>query len=441
MDMKSPKVPDDELARLEKLKSYGVLDTEAEESFDRITRIVAESLGVPIVLVSLIDSDRQWFKSRQGLDAEQTPRELAFCAHAINQNDVFVVNDAQEDERFSDNPLVTGDPNVRFYAGAPLITPEGYKMGTLCAIDSAAGTISDDHKQLLVDLASLVIDEMELRKARQDAVRANELLELKIHELTDTQERLEEQARQMTQLAEIESALKVELAQEVALKDRFFSIIAHDLKSPFTSLLGMSSLLANMSDRLSKEQIVEYTEAIHNSGKKVFALLENLLEWARVQMAHESLVPDTIVVSDLVDESKTLLTGSAESKALSVVSDIPDLKVNADRNMALLVARNLIANAIKFTPKGGRIVISARDCGEMIEVSVSDTGVGIPSEIAEALFAIDQKTTTLGTEGEVGTGLGLPLCKEMIELNGGSIRVDSTIGKGTTFHFTLPKAD
>ena len=165
--------PENEEARLQKLREYDILDTDAEQAFDRITRIVAKTIGVPISLVSLVDEDRQWFKSRYGLDATETPRDLAFCAHAIHGEDVFVVTDPERDERFQDNPLVTDGPEIRFYAGAPLITSDGFKLGTLCAIDDMRHFITEDHKQLLQDLASLVIDEIELR-------RTNRLLEAQL---------------------------------------------------------------------------------------------------------------------------------------------------------------------------------------------------------------------------------------------------------------------
>lgn len=163
--------PDNEEARLQKLRDYGILDTETEAAFDRITRIVAKTLGVPISLVSLVDEDRQWFKSHHGIDATETPRDLAFCAHAIHGEDVFVVSDPERDERFRDNPLVTEGPEIRFYAGAPLITSDGYKLGTLCAIDDMRHFISEEHKLLLQDLASLVIDEIELRKLNRSLER------------------------------------------------------------------------------------------------------------------------------------------------------------------------------------------------------------------------------------------------------------------------------
>lgn len=155
----------DEGERLAALVNYGILDSDFEEPFDCITRLAANIFDTPISLVSLVDQDRQWFKSAHGLDARETPREYAFCAHAIQQPNVFVVPDATQSELFANNPLVTGDPNVTFYAGAPLINPDGYALGTLCVIDRFPRTdLSEKDQDLLKDFARLVIELLEQRK-------------------------------------------------------------------------------------------------------------------------------------------------------------------------------------------------------------------------------------------------------------------------------------
>lgn len=157
----------DEAERLAALRRYEILDTPPEPAFDRIVRLASHVLGAPISLVSLIDESRQWFKARRGIDTSQTPRSMAFCAHAILSDDVLVVPDARADRRFADNPLVTGDPNIRFYAGAPLRTPEGHRLGTLCVIDRRPRDLDDEKRGLLADLSSLVVDELELRRVNR----------------------------------------------------------------------------------------------------------------------------------------------------------------------------------------------------------------------------------------------------------------------------------
>ena len=166
-------VPDNEKQRLERLRRYGVLDTPPSEAFDRVTRLASRLLNMPIALVSLVDAERQWFKSKVGIDASETPRELAFCAHAICDTSVLVVPNAPDDPRFSDNPLVTGAPDIRFYAGAPLRTDDGHNLGTLCVIDRSPREFSEEERTLLTDLAHIVIDELELHAlaAREQEAR------------------------------------------------------------------------------------------------------------------------------------------------------------------------------------------------------------------------------------------------------------------------------
>jgi len=182
--MKAP-ISENEPERLAALRGYDILDTPPEEMFDRVTRIAAAYFNVPTALISLLDETRQWFKSRHGLDAEETSRDIAFCAHAILADDILVVDDASKDRRFLDNPLVTGPPNVRFYAGAPLTTQNGLKLGTLCVIDYAPQKLTKAQEQVLADLAQVVVDQLELRMASKKA-----------NEETALRRRLEEERRE-----------------------------------------------------------------------------------------------------------------------------------------------------------------------------------------------------------------------------------------------------
>lgn len=158
--MLKPAIPANEKQRLETLRSLKLLDTPPEERFDRVTRLAKQIFGVQIALVSLVDADRQWFKSRQGLDAAETPRDISFCGHAILDDKIMLVNDATSDERFCDNPLVCGDPNIRFYAGYPLSAPDGSRVGTLCVIDDQPRDVSKEQLVLLRELGRMIEEEM-----------------------------------------------------------------------------------------------------------------------------------------------------------------------------------------------------------------------------------------------------------------------------------------
>lgn len=158
--MEKPAIPHNEAARLVALRTLNLLDTAEEERFDRLTRMARRMFRVPVALVSLVDENRQWFKSRDGLDACETPRDISFCGHAILVDDIFLISDALADPRFADNPLVTGAPHIRFYAGCPLRTADGHKIGTLCIIDSEPRAFDEDDRIALHDLAAVVEDEL-----------------------------------------------------------------------------------------------------------------------------------------------------------------------------------------------------------------------------------------------------------------------------------------
>lgn len=245
----------------------------------------------------------------------------------------------------------------------------------------------------------------------------------------------EELTRQKIQIEE----QKKELETLNATKDKFFSIIAHDLKNPFASLIGASGYLLSSSNELSQEQMTNFLTIINNSAKQGHRLLENLLEWSRMQTGMMSWQPEQVDLWDLVNEVVSLLRGSAETKQIHLEAKVDEnLSAFVDPNMINTVVRNLVSNAIKFTPNGGEIIVESRQSKNFIEITVKDNGVGIKAENIEKLFKIDEQVMQNGTENETGTGLGLILCKEFIDKHKGELLVKSEINKGSSFIFRLP---
>ena len=227
-----------------------------------------------------------------------------------------------------------------------------------------------------------------------------------------------------------------------ATKHKFFSIIGHDLKGPLNSLTSFSGLLINHTDSLSKEEIQMLAKDFDKSLKNLLALLNNLLEWSRSQTGNIEFTPESFDISALIKESKGLLCTQAQNKRISILDDSNlSARVTAHRQSLSTVVRNLISNSIKFTPEGGLIKLATKQKKDHVVVSIADTGVGMSQEVIDKLFRIDSKHTTKGTADEKGTGLGLILCKDFVEKNGGRLWVESEEGKGSVFYFTVPSAN
>ncbi|MBI1939366.1 MAG: PAS domain-containing sensor histidine kinase [Ignavibacteriales bacterium] len=225
-------------------------------------------------------------------------------------------------------------------------------------------------------------------------------------------------------------------------KDRLFSIIAHDLRSPFSALLSFSEFLADDIDNMERDEIKSFSEKIHESAKNVFTLLENLLQWSRIQSGKIPYQPSKFNMNSKIEQVINLLRNNAENKKIIITNNAESTSfVFADEDMIFSVIQNLLSNAIKFTREGGSITFNSLLNNEHWKFSVTDNGVGISEEDLEKLFRVDSHHTTYGTNEEKGSGLGLVICKEMIERNKGKIWVKSKKGEGTSFHFTLPKVN
>lgn len=252
-------------------------------------------------------------------------------------------------------------------------------------------------------------------------------------------------AEDITEKKKAEEAIEKysdELRDSNASKDKMFSIIAHDLRTPFNGLLAFSDILSTDYDSLTKEEVQEYIEVIRDLSRNTFNLLEKLLQWSRLQTGRMDFVPSDIAIDYLVETALNLLSANAKGKGIKLTADIESgLTIFGDSNMLNAVIRNLTSNAIKFTPENGSVNITARTiAGNMAEITVSDTGVGMQPEDLSRLFRVETQLSTKGTRGESGTGLGLLLCKEFVDCHGGTIRVESEAGKGSRFIVTLPVA-
>jgi len=403
--MIKPRIPENEKERIENLKSYAILDTLPEKEYDEITFLASQICGTPISLISLIDETRQWFKSHHGLQATETPKEYAFCAHAINDQDkILIVPDSRIDERFHDNPLVTDNPYVIFYAGIPLVSQKGYSLGTLCVIDNVPRKLDETQILSLKSLANQLVKLMELRIS----------------------------------LIEIDKS-RLQLKELNATKDKLFSIIGHDLAGPLGSFKSLVEYMISDFDLSDTKTIIEYLNIMQKSANSTYDLLENLLAWAKSQRNEIIYAPDKVEIKKIVSLTIDLFVELTKIKEILLIDNIPEKTiVFADKNMLMTVLRNLISNAIKFTPKGKQIHIFAERTDNEYVITIKDEGTGIKSENLSKLFKNNEHFSTFGTNGEKGTGLGLLLCKDFVEKHGGKIWVESEVNKGSSFKFTLP---
>ncbi|MDP3148773.1 MAG: PAS domain S-box protein [Ignavibacteria bacterium] len=231
-----------------------------------------------------------------------------------------------------------------------------------------------------------------------------------------------------------------QLSKTVAEKDKFFSIIAHDLRSPFSGFINLTQMMAEESESFSKDELTDFSKSMYDSASTVYKLLENLLEWAQMQKGTITFEPSEISLSDVVAFSLTTILQRAVQKGITIVNEVPEnLRVYADEKMINTVLRNFLSNAVKFTKRDGKIIIRSKKIeNDMVEVSVQDTGVGMLEKDVKRLFKMEEKVSSKGTDDEPSTGLGLLLCKEFVEKNGGKVWAESVKGEGSTFYFTVP---
>lgn len=429
--MISAPIPHDEAKRLAKLYEYHVLDTPPEKNFDELTELLATILDVPIALVSLVDEKRQWFKSHHGLDATETPREHAFCAHAILKDELFIIEDSHSDDRFKDNPLVTDAPHVRFYAGMPLITDGGLKIGTLCGIDNKPRVLDESQKRILEIVSRQVVDQLELRKTM--AIK-------------------DDLFRQQTAILQ-----RLEYANQ-EIRD-FISVVAHDLRAPTLNAAGFSQELLASTDDLEKlvvdsaggipdkvrTAIIEILDsdirdsAIHikRSAAQMderISAVSQVAKHGRRDLNIESVCLDDLV-ADVCAEHKSVLR---DIDGRIEVNELPN--INTDLVSVQHVIENVISNAVKYRDQERplRIKISAEPEADGLVLHIEDNGRGIGGDDLARIFVMFRRVGTQNTQGD---GTGLAYSRTMVSRLGGRIWCESTLGEGSTFYVYLPAGE
>ncbi|MDM8550806.1 hybrid sensor histidine kinase/response regulator [Desulfobacterales bacterium HSG2] len=355
------------------------------------------------------------------------------------------------------NILIVDDAPANIQMVANILQKEGYRMAFARSGDAAlTHTETTPFDLILLDIMMREMDGYEVCEKLKQNPKTKEIPVIFLTAKTDAESILKgfelgavdyvtKPFNDSELLARVKTHLELREARQKlqelnATKDKFFSIIAHDLKNPFNALISGSDFLVRYFEELEKDKIKAFLGEINNASRQAFTLLENLLEWSRAQTGRVICKPAETDIHGIVSDTMSLLKQNAEEKQIHLISEItPNTFAYADTDMTSVIIRNLLSNALKYTTGGGEVRIASKATGDFMEISVSDTGVGISKEDMDRLFRIDIKYSTLGTAQEQGTGLGLLLCKEFVEKNGGKIRVASDIGKGSVFCFTLPR--
>ncbi|OKH15227.1 hypothetical protein NIES208_12710 [[Limnothrix rosea] IAM M-220] len=456
-------VPDNESQRLEALRDYGILDSLPEQSFDDLTAIAAQICGTPIALISLIDDERQWFKSHLGLNSTETPREQAFCAHAIMQSEpVMVVPNALEDKRFAENPLVTDDPNIRFYAGAPLVNSDGYALGTLCVIDQQPRELDVSQKNALAALGRQVIAQLELSKQTR----------LLNQELAISDQKQNELASTLRQLKQTQTSLIN--AEKMSTLGHLVRGIAHEINNPINFIYGnIQSLktytkellelidlyqkevkepsleLTTFSKEIDLDYLINDLPHLFRSMQSGAERIENIVKSLRLLAHLGEKGRKSINVNTNLEAILDLLQAQIDEQKLEIelVKDydekLPNITCDAGAvNHAVML---ILHNAIDALKEGvgiehsedakPRISVSSRIINPgKICISIADNAMGIELSKQEKIFEPFFSTKPIGQ----GTGLGLAICRQTIDQHNGELCCYSRVNFGTTFDIVLP---
>ena len=384
-----------EAKRLEALKKYDILDTPPDGTYDRIVKLIAKLLDVPIAIVSLVDNDRLWFKSAFGLDVQQLPQEAGkgLCSSAILSNDFYMVEDTSQDPRTCNNPLVTSEPRIRFYAAAPLTTSDNYNLGTVCVLDKRPRTLTEAQQQILTDMAYIVMEQLELRIMSRMAINS---------------------------------------------QNKMAYMVTHDIRSAVCHLPVLVDLIKENKDNAGELEVLG--DMIKSTANKSLEAVDSFLKHATSLSKEVDYRFEPFDFSELTRKVISTNAVMALKKQQKIGDSIEgNVWVNGDRTRLSELIDNLLSNAIKYSPKGKDIWVSLETSDRKLILKVRDEGQGMTAEDMANAFKRFNKLSAMPTGGEVSTGLGLWIVKEIAERHRGKASVKSEgKDKGATFTVELP---
>ena len=399
-ELKYP-LPTNELQRVKAVRSYEIFDTEEENDYDALTSIASMICQIPVALITFIDDKRQWFKSHHGTVINENLREYSFCTHTIAaEEEIMVVSDASKDERFANNPMVTGPTKIAFYAGVPLVNSEGYALGTLCVLDQVPRELTADQKNALKILAKQVIDKIELRRKIKELATVNKELELSEQRKSD-----------------------------------FLSIVSHELKTPITTLKANLQMLDRIKEKPDSPLFPKLVDSCSKNVEKINLMVDDLLNMHRYSENQLELNKTHFSIYDLMSICCNHVR--IDDRHELFVKGDHKIMLYADEHRIEQVLVNFVNNAVKYAPDSRQIDLTVSIVDNNVKVSVKDYGPGIPEDNIPHLFDRYWRASHSGKK-YTGLGLGLYICAQIIARHDGQIGVESTIGQGSTFWFTIP---
>lgn len=404
--------PENDSERIAALKSYNLLDTPSEERFDKLTELAAKILNVPIVTLSLVDSDRVWFKSKYGIDAIETPRDYSFCSYVVHRGETLVVSNATTDDRFIDNPLVNGNLGIKFYAGVPLLTPNQEVIGAFAVFDLEERKFSDSELEILEQLAYQASCQVEYSLALRHLADSDQELQL---------------ARK-----------SAELANQV--KNNFIASLSHEVRTPLTATTGMLGLLAE--SKLTEEQ-VDMVSMAEYSAKSLLNVINDVFDFSQIESGQMRISPTQGSLYHLADELRGAFSYLAQEKNVKVTAKLDaalpnQITIDFDRIRQILL--NLVGNAIKNTPSGGEIEFEMHlqrdsDISTLVSFHIKDTGAGVSEEKREKIQEQFYQNDSVSENGQIE--LGLSICCSLLQLMNSKLNFENRPDKGSHYWFTL----
>lgn len=414
-------LPDNEAQRLQALYRYEVLDSGAEDSFNRLVEIVAKLFRVPIAIISFVDEERAWFKAGHGVMFQEVERHQTLCSWAILSNEVYHVANTKLDERTADNTFVNDECGFRFYAGSPLITPDGFPLGTLCILDTSPREMSLDEKELLKDLSKVVMSELEIRLSAMRTVK---------------------------------------------LQKDLLSIVVHDLRNPLASITMTATMVRTYFEKMSHEAVLQHMDNIMTSSKRMTSIISSLLDTSTLESGVALPAIETFDTIECIRQTTRSYASQAFAKNITIHLDVPMEPhiSSADQHILGRIIDNLLSNAIKYSPRNRSVSVKASVVGAhavksilpsfdnttspshlaatylppMLRLEVRDEGPGISPEEQQKLFDRFTRLTPRPTNGEPSLGLGLWITKMLVETLQGKIWCESALGYGSTFIVEFP---